>query len=174
MRTGTGRQRLDWLRNYELDLVIVAMDQPPPDVEFHPIVESELVLVASEDHPLAGRDSVDLEEAAVYPFVGHTAEHYIRQAADVVMRLHGVYPEVAVEVNGWGVIMNYVAAGAGIAVVPDLCITGHDSVRKIRISCSLPPRKYGAVTRRDGLVSLSARRLLELMAAGERDASGER
>ena len=174
VRTGTGRRRLDWLRNYELDLAIVAMDQPPPDVEFHPIVESELVLIASEGHPLAGRSSIDLEEAAAYPFVWHTADHYTRQAAEVVMRLHGVSTEVAVEVNGWGVIMNYVAAGAGIAVVPDVCLTGHDPVRKIRFPGIVPPRMYGAITRRAGLVSLSARRFLEIMTGTERDTPGER
>ena len=91
------------------------------------------------------------------------------------MRLHGIVaPEVAVEVNGWGVITNYVAAGAGIAVVPDVCLTDHDQLRKIRFPDILPRRKYGAIVRRRGPVSLCARRLLEIMAAGEQDASGER
>ena len=173
VKTGTGRQRLDWLRDYELDLVVAAMDGTPPDMEFHPFLESELVLITPVGHPLAGRRSVDLEEASAYSFIWHTAEHYIRQAANVIMRLHGVDPEVAVEVNGWGVIMNYVAAGAGIAVVPDVCIADRDPVSKVRLPDILPPRKYGAITRRDGPVSLSARRLLELMAAGGQGAPGE-
>ena len=174
VKTGTGRQRLDWLRNYELDLVVAAMDRLPPDLEFHPILESELVLITPEDHPLAGRDVVDFEEASGYPFVRHSAEHYATQASEVIARLHGLDPEVAVEVNGWGVITNYVAAGAGIAVVPDVCLTDHDRLRKIRFPDILPRRKYGAVTRRRGPVSLCARRLLEIMAAGEQDAAGER
>ena len=174
VKTGTGRQRLDWLRNYELDLVVAAMDSSAPDLEFHPVLESEFVLITSEDHPLAGRDSVGFEEASAYPFIWHAADHYTRQAAEVIMRLHGIIaPEVAVEVNGWGVITNYVAAGAGIAVVPDVCLTDHDRLRKIRFPDILPRRKYGAVTRRRGPVSLCARRLLEIMAAGEQDAAGE-
>ena len=174
VQTGSGRERLGWLRNYELDLAVAAMDRLPPDLEFHPAVESELVLITPEDHPLAGRDSVDFEEASDYPFVRHTAEHYTTQVSEVIARLHGVDPEVAVEVNGWGVIKNYVAAGAGVAVVPDVCLTDHDRLRKIRFPDVLPRRKYGAITRRHGPVSLCARRLLEIMAAGEQDAPGER
>ena len=170
---GTGKQRLDWLRNHELDLVVAAMDIPPPDVEFRPVVESELVLITPEDHPLAGRDFVTLEEAAAYPFVGHTTEHYARQVAEVVLRLQGVAPDVAVEVDGWDVITNYVAAGVGISVVPDVCLTDHDRVWKIRLKGIVPLRKYGAITRRDGPLSLAASRLLEVMVAGLPDASGE-
>ena len=174
VKTGTGRQRLDWLRNYDLDLVVAAMDRLPPDLEFHPILESELVLATPEDHPLAGRAVVDFEEASGYPHIRHTAEHYSTRAWEVIARLYGVNPEIAVEVNGWGVITNYVAAGAGVAVVPDQCLTDHDGLRKIRFPDVLPPRKYGAITRRCGPISLCARRFLEIMAAGEQDVPGER
>ena len=174
MKTGTGRQRLDWLRNHELDLVVAAMDIPPPDVEFHPVVESELVLITPEDHPLAGRDSVTLEEAAAYPFVGHTTEHYTRQIAEVILRLRGVAPKIAAEVNGWGMITNYVAAGVGISVVPDVCLTEHEPVRRIRLKGVVPLRKYGAITRRGGPLSLCASRLLEIMVADSPDGLGVR
>ena len=170
VRTGTGQQRLGWLRNYEMDIVVAAMDTPPPDLEFHPILESELVLITPEDHPLAGRSSIGFQEASAYPVIWHTAEHDTRRAAEVIMRLHGVSPEVAVEVNGWGVILNYVQAGAGVAIVPDVCVTGRDRVSKVRFSDILPRRVYGAVTRRDGPVSLCARWLLQVMTTGERDA----
>ena len=173
VRTGAGKQRLDWLRNHELDLVVAAMDVPPPDVEFHPVVDSELVVITPRNHPLAGRDSVTFEQAAAYPFVGHTSEHYTRQASDVILRLHGVAPAVAVEVNGWRMITHYVAAGVGISVVPDVCVAGHDRVSKIRLAGVVPVRKYGAITRRGGPLSLSARRFLEIMVAGVPDASGE-
>ena len=174
VKTGTGQQRLDWLRSHELDLVVAAMDIPPRDLEFHPVVDSELVLITPEDHPLAERDSVTLDELAVYPFVGHTTGHYTRQITDVILRLHGFAPKVAAEVNGWGVIMNYVAAGVGISVVPDVCLTGHDRVRKIRLKGVVPRRRYGAITRRSGPLSLAASRFLEILAGSSPDASAER
>ena len=66
VRSGTGRQRLERLRAYELDLIVAAMDTAPPDVEFHPIVDSAPVLITSRDHPLAARHCVPIDEVAPY------------------------------------------------------------------------------------------------------------
>ena len=163
IRTGTGQQRLAWLRDYELDVIIAAMDIPPSDVNFHPVHDSRPVLITSLDHPLAGRESVTIEEAAAYPFVGHTSRQYVRQVAEVILRLHGVAPDVAVEVDGWGVITNYVAAGVGISFVPDLCLSEHDRLWKIPFEGKIPKRRYGVITRRDGLLTGAADRLLRVM-----------
>ena len=101
MRTGTGRERLRWLRAYELDLVVAAMDVSPPDLDFHPVLASDPVLITPEDHPLAGRTSVTMEDVAAYPIVGHASTHYIRQIMETILRLQGVAPDVVVEVDGW-------------------------------------------------------------------------
>ena len=144
--------------------MIAAMDFPPPDFEFHPILASEIVLITSVDHPLAGRDSVTIEELGAYPFIGYTPAHYVRQVADIVLRLHGTRRDVVVEVDGWGVITNYVAAGIGIAFVPDLCLSEHDRVWKISFEGLIPPRMYGAVTRRERVPSLTASLFVQTMA----------
>ena len=173
VKIGAGRQRLGWLREFELDLVVGAMLFPPSDLEFHRVAESSGILITAENHPLAGRDSVPLEEVAAYPFVGHSSSHFVRQTLDTILRLHGVVPDVVVEVDGWGVITNYVAAGAGISFVPDLCLTEHDRLWKIRFEGIIPKRWYGAITRRNGPLSLAAGRFLETMAAGVPQATGE-
>lgn len=173
VRTGTGQQRLDWLRDYELDVVVAAMDIPPREVQFYPVFGSDPVLITPLDHPLAGRDSVAVEEIAAYPFVGHTSAQYVRQVAEVILRPHGVAPDVAVEVDGWGVITNYVAAGVGISFVPDLCLTDYDPVWKISFKGAIPQRGYGVITRRDGLLTQSAGRFLRIMVPELSSTSGE-
>ena len=166
IRTGTGKQRLGWLRGYELDLVIGSEDVAPTDVDFRPVLASELVLITAADHALAGRESVGMEEAAAYPFVGHRATCYVSQVAEIMFRLRGVAPDVVVEVDGWSVITNYVAAGVGISLVPDLCLTEHDGLWRVSFAGTVPPQRYGAITRRDGLLPLAARRFLCIMAPG--------
>lgn len=163
VRPGTGQERLTWLRAYELDVVVAAMDTPPPDVAFHPILDSNPVLITSRDHPLAGRRSVPIKEVAAYPFVGHASTQYVRRVAEMILRMHGIAPDVAVEVDGWGVITNYVEAGVGISFVPDLCVTEHDRLWKIPFKDYFPTRRYGAVTRRDRLITRSASRFLRIM-----------
>ena len=87
--------------------------------------------------------------------------------------MHGVAPDVVVEVDGWGVITNYVAAGIGISFVPDLCLTEHDPLWKISLKSYIPQRRYGAITRRDRLMTLAASRFLRIVASDLPEASGE-
>ena len=166
IRTGNGQQRMGWLRSYELDLVVGSMDVELPDFEFHPMLVSKFVVITASDHPLAGRASVGVGELATYPFIRHSASHYVARMVDFMLRLHGVAPEVVVEVDGWGVITNYVAAGVGISVVPDLSLTEHDRLWRISIEGEVPPRRYGAITRRDDALPLTTRRFLSLMVPG--------
>ena len=167
VKSGSGPDRLRWLRTCELDLVVVAMDISPPDLEFHSVLTSVPMLITPLNHPLAGRDEPTIEEVAAYPFVGPTPMHSIRQTVEAILRLRRITLDIVVEVDGWVVIKRYVAAGAGISIVPDLCLTEHDRLWKTPIAGILPPRTYGAVTRRDGLLGMAERRLLSLMVAQE-------
>ena len=165
IRTGTGQQRIEWLRDYELDIVIAAVDIPPADVDFHPVLTSEPVLITAVDHALARRESVAIEDIADYPFIGHASTHYIRQVSEVILRLHGVAADVVVEVDDWSVIANYVEAGVGISIVPEFFLSEHNRLERISFKGVIPPRRYGAITRRDGLLRVAGKRLLRTMVA---------
>ena len=167
VKSGTGLERLQWLRNYEIDIAIAAMDVPPPDLEFHSVLTSVPMLITPLDHPLAGRESPTIEEAAAYPFVGVTPAHYVRVMVEAVLRQRGIILDIVVEVDGWSVIAEYVAAGVGISIVPDLCVTEHEGVWKTPFEGVIPSRQYGAVTRSDGLLPMAESRLLDLMMAKE-------
>ncbi len=102
------------------------------------VLRSEgLVLAAGVDHRLAGREEVALDELAGEPFVGYsrtrsaTAET-VRSACAAA----GFEPDVRVEVAETATLVSFVAAGRGIALVPD-------SVESVRI----PGVVYVPVTR---------------------------
>ena len=163
VRTGTGRQCLSWLRAYEVDLVFAAMDVRPADVKFHPVLSSNYLLITSEDHPLSDRESVTPEEMCAYPLIAHTGGTYIRQLSDMYLRQQGVAADIIVAVDGWEVIKEYVEAGLGIAFVPDLCVADRDRVARIPFRDYLPPRRYGAITRRDRTLPLAVRHFMQTM-----------
>ena len=74
--------------------------------------------------------------------------------------------EIAVVVDGWGAVAHHVAAGAGVAIVPDACLDGATTVHTVRLNGALPPRRYVVLTRRRRALSLPARRFLDVVAAG--------
>ena len=156
VRIADGRQRMRWLRAYEVDVVLAAVDLTPPDLEFRPIFSSEVVFITPEDHPLAGREAVDLAEVAAFPAVTHNAAHYAGELTDVLMRQHGQAANTVLQVDGWNAIKEYVEAGVGVCAVPDICLSERDRVWRIPASRYFPSRLYGVLTRRDELLSLAA------------------
>lgn len=65
--TGFGRDQLDWLRDGELDLLAMRLPLSASDVVIGPVLSVEpRVLAVATDHPLAGRDAVEVEDLADY------------------------------------------------------------------------------------------------------------
>ena len=172
LRTGTGSERLDWLRAYEVDVVFAAVDAPPPDLSFQFPFPSRHVLITPEDHPLAGRESVEIAEVSEFPAIAPAAGGYIRDAADMVLRQLGGTIDVVLEVDGWNVIKRCVEAGVGISVVPDLCLNDRDRVWRIPFDRYFQDRRYGVLTRRDLVPSPTAERFIELLDPGFQPSSG--
>ena len=147
----------------EVDLVIGAKEPGEEGFFYHPVFSYDLVLITSLDHPLAGRESVDIREAAAWPAIVPPAGTYKRQFGESIAHRFGVEAKVAVEVRGWGVIKRYVEAGLGISVVPDLCVVEGDRLSVIPFGQYAPPRSYGVFMRRDEPLSSPAGRLVRLM-----------
>ncbi len=165
LRTGTGAERLAWLRSFELDVVVTAMAATPPDVEFFPVVNSDVVLVTPKDHPLGARKRVLLTDLAGQPMVVPRARTQIRTILNVMFGMYGMRPNVALEVDRWDAMINHVAAGTGIALVPDLSVDERMPVCKVPVKHDFNTRIYGVAVRRDQLRGLAARKFLEIVGA---------
>ena len=171
VRIAEGRQRVRWLRAYEVDVVLAAVDLPPPDLEFRPVFSSELVFITPEDHPLAGRESVEIAEIAAFPAVTHHASHYASEVTDIILRKHGQVANTVLEVDGWNAIKQYVEAGVGISAIPDICLDERDRVWSIPASRYFPSRLYGVLTRRDDILSLAASWFIQVVERSRAGAS---
>ena len=163
LQVGVGSKRLEWLRGHELDLIVLAVDKPPKDLEFFMLAASRFMLITPRDHPLAGRPVKKFADLDGHRFVGPIPGQHGRAIADAVMRQRGVDPDFAVEVDGWSSIKALVASGLGISAVPEVCLNGGDALWSTPLDEFLPLRTYGVLTRNDGLQSLSARRFLDVV-----------
>ena len=165
VRVGGGSQCLSWLRGYEADIAITAMDVEPPDLEFHLLITTVYELITPEGHPLAGLARAGPREVGGYQQVAPTRHSYIRNFGEMYLRQHGVAADVVVDVDGWETIKDYVETGLGIAIVPTLCLTERDRVCRVPFEGSLPPRRYGCVTRRERIAPLAVQRFMEVVGA---------
>ena len=174
VRAGTGAERFAWLRGFELDVVVIATHEVPDDIEFHPLGRANAVVATPEGHPLARCEHVAIEALARYPMLAPHAGSHVRHIQDTVLRLHGVRPRIVLEVEGWGSMLNYVAAGVGIALVPDMCVGPYEPVRTVRLDHPYVMRVYGVAVRRDRLAALAAHRFVEVALSGAPDAGDAR
>ena len=149
----------------EVDLAVGAEQFGTKGCTYHPAFTYELVLITSLDHPLAGRESVDIREVARYPAVVPHAGSFARRFGERVAREFGVELNIAVEARGWGVLKGFVEAGIGISVIPDFCVRERDPLSVIAMREYVGPRNFGFFARRGRRLPLAAERLIEIAQA---------
>ena len=165
LKMGTCRvgEALKLLGSNEVDLAVGAEQFGTKGCIYHPAFTYELVLITSLDHPLAGRESVDIREVARYPAVVPHAGSYARRFGERVARELGVELNIAAEARGWGVLKGFVEAGIGISVIPDFCIRERDPLSVIAMREYVGPRNFGFFSRRGHRLPLAAKRLIEIV-----------
>ncbi len=163
--TGNAGDNLRILRAWDADFALGSIEVVPKDLEFREIASSRHVLIVPEEHPLRREPLPSPKDIAAWPSILPSPDTTLRRVAELTARYFGIEFNVAVETNQWDVMKRYVAAGLGIAVVPELCVTPQDRVKVIRfpdyIDRQLRARRYGVITRRAGSLSLAARELVE-------------
>ena len=155
----------------EVDLAVGAEQFGIEGCIYYPAFKYELVLITSLDHPLAGRESVSLREAAHYPVVAPHAGTQARQFGESLARELGVELDIAVEARGWGVLKGYVEVGLGVSVVPDICVRERDPLSVIPLRQYFEAQSFGFFARRGHRLPLAAERLIEIVDPDLRPAS---
>ena len=154
---------LKFLSANEVDLAVGAEQFGSEDFVYYPAFSYELVLITPLDHPLAGRKSVEIHEAAGHPGIVPHVGTYARQFGEALARQLGVEFKIAVETHGWGVIKSYVEIGLGISVVPDICVKESDRLSVIPLREYTEPQSFGFFARRGHPLSPAAARLIEIV-----------
>ncbi|WP_433161617.1 LysR substrate-binding domain-containing protein [Kribbella sp. CA-247076] len=147
LRTGDAGETLRAVREGAADLGVTALTVPPDDLECTLLAQYPQTLITRADHRLADRRSVrlkDLEdEALVVPPKGRPH----RQQLERSMLDQGLRWSVAVEAEGWELLVHFVRLGVGPAVVNG-SVRVTSAVRRIPVK-DLPPVRYYVVTRGD-------------------------
>ena len=101
------------------DLVLTTVRSSEPDVEWRWLLAEPLHLVMPAAHPLAGSNEVDLVAAASEPFIMLSSPVLLRQVAENLCQDAGFQPQIAFEADELSTIRGLVAAGLGVAIMPE-------------------------------------------------------
>lgn len=112
---------------YELEALVtdgvvdLAVTGPRPDsrdLAWHTIHTEQLCLVVPRGHRLAGKDSVEIAEAAGEPFILLGPDFGLRRLTEDLLARVGEQPEIAFESAEIATMESLAAAGLGVTVVP--------------------------------------------------------
>jgi DNA-binding transcriptional LysR family regulator len=127
------------------------------------IVHDPLWAVLPADHPLAGAPAVDLAALCADPWVAPTAHcaTVVRGACAAA----GFEPDVAFSSADYGAVQGFVAAGAGVALVPYLALVGRTGTVTRPLTGPAPTRVLAAITASEAARPVAATAMVEALAA---------
>lgn len=121
---------LDKLLCGNLD-VLLAAKPDIPQVEALPICQQELYLVVYEDHPLANRQCVTLEDFADEKLILISRKSVLYKQIQQYFREASLTPQVLFEVDECNAIAAFVGARVGIAIMPPIPLIESYNLKRI-------------------------------------------
>ena len=130
---GTTKELIQGLKEERYDIVFCSMVENEPDIEFIPVTNEELVVIVSNEHPLAKEDSIDLEMIDNYPFIGFSEKSGIRPLINNLFQQINLTPNVICEVEEDSAIVGLVEINYGISIVPRISSLEHYNIKVLPI-----------------------------------------
>lgn len=161
----TGRDGLTMLRADEADFAVGSMLEIEDDIAYEPIVSFNPVLITPRDHPLAGKETITLEDISPHGLILPPSHLSTWRIVKMVFAQNNLNYRIALEAGGWEIIKRYVALGMGISIVTDVCLTEEDREKLFvyPLQQYFPTRSYGIVTRKGKFLSAPAKRFIDIM-----------
>lgn len=147
----------------QLDMAIVSTDVLPPSIESTPFLEETYVLAVGAKHRLCKRKTVNITELAEESFIMFPQGYKLREVTQIACRTAGFEPKVALDGGGMQSALQFVAAGLGVALVPELALTDTNNICALRIADQNLQRTLGLVWRKGGHLSPAARALRDFL-----------
>jgi DNA-binding transcriptional LysR family regulator len=129
---------------------------------YTPLLADPLRLLVPAGHPLAGRPSVTLAEAAGDRWIQGWGD--VGDMLDMLAALSGFHPHVACRSSDYRFMSALVGVGVGVALIPTLALTASPQVRDLPITPE-PARCIGAWLPRRHQPNPAADRLLAALRA---------
>lgn len=142
------------LREGEVDLVLVVEPfgpsaRPSDDLHRWHLLADEYRLLVPHDHPLARRRKIRVDALGDEAWIMTIGpDDYVRRTTVDLCRRAGFSPRIGAESDEFPVTQGYVAAGLGVALVPELALGALRRGVLVRsLAPSPPPRQIWLATR---------------------------
>lgn len=126
-----GGHLVDWLHRGEMDLAVTYGPAHSLHLPVETVRRDVLMAVGAVAGPLASQTEVSIEWLASQPLILPSAPHGLRSLVDSVMAEHHLSPNVRVEADSFGVLLEVVGAGIGCTLLPSYAVA--DGLRRCEL-----------------------------------------
>src|SRR5581483_10089099 len=173
LRQATSDVLADLVHAGSLDLAFVSLvGRLPPGLVRSPLLREPFMVVCRADHPVAALEQVPLHRLAEEDFIEGAPEWTSRTTVDRVFAAHDLQRHIVCEVNDTSTLLDLVAHGLGIAVVPRPMLPDHRKLHFIPIEGEAPVWEVSLLTTEAGPVNPAARALVASVWSGARGIDG--
>lgn len=144
------------VRGGELDLGLVTLPLPAGDLRLEPISRDEIVLVATDQHPLATGRALTIDQLDGQPFVAFEQGSAIRHLIDRALAAAGVQLDVVMELRSIPTILKMVATTGSLAFVSRVSVPSEPRLRILPVRGLSLTRQLGLAARSDVPLSPAA------------------
>ncbi|WP_028602496.1 LysR family transcriptional regulator [Ottowia thiooxydans] len=143
----------------------VAVPDSPGGIQFDPLLTENFVMICPRGDPLAKRRRVDWSVFASRPFVASGPASSIRLVTDQVFVATGQTLDAQFVADNISVVGAMVAAGVGIAAVPELALRlmDRDRLQSVALHAPTATREIGVLTRQQRSLSSAAQAFLSTL-----------
>lgn len=151
------------LRSGRAHLGVTVLDATPPGIAAEPLTDVGQVLVLPRSHPLARRARLRLSDLEGQALIVPPQERPHRAMINRMLMDAGVAWRVAVEAEGWELMLHFARLGLGLAIVNACCRLPAGLVA--RPLAALPSVRYQVLSRAGGPLQPGAAELRRLLLA---------
>ena len=119
-QNGATKSLIRELKDEKLDVIFCSRIEGEKEINFWPVSEERLVAIVPQDHPLAEKENVSVQELAQYPQISFPPSSGLHFVVRELFEREELYPEIVFEVEEDGAFEGMVAEGFGIGIVPDV------------------------------------------------------
>lgn len=134
-------------------------------IDFEAILREKFVLACPQTHPLAGKRAVSWDDIGRYPYMTVAKSSGNRKVLDDAMAPAEQRPQSYIEVRHVSTLIELVAAGLGVAVVPRLSMPASTTLRAVPLKAPGIERTLGVIRRSGRIFAPAAQHLYEELKA---------
>ena len=147
----------------ECDLGLITLPASSPDLICEKFRDEVLCLIIPKNDKLAGKKKVDLKKVIEKPRIALNKGSVTRRIIDKALSERNLDWQPDIELGGYAMIKEYVAAGFGAAIIPKMAVKNREGYIIKNLPRDFPKQELGIIYRKGRYITKPSSSMVEII-----------